>query len=122
MDKLKAMASADTIIGDPIKIDGETTVIPVSKVSYGFASGGSDFPNKEEKRKLFGGGGGAGMTVTPIAFLVCSKGVVKIIPVGGGDCSDKMVSLVPEMLDKIVGFFKKDKTEKNENKDKNEKE
>ena len=68
MDKLKAMVNADVITGDPIVVDG-LTLIPVSKVAYGIATGGSDFATKNQQG-LFGGGSGAGVTVSPIAFMV----------------------------------------------------
>ena len=72
INKIKEMGGADTITGDPIKLDNGISIIPVSKISYGFASGGSDFPSKTQKQ-IFGGGGGAGVTVTPVAFIVINK-------------------------------------------------
>ena len=71
IDKIKQMVDVSTVVGDPIPLSGGTTLIPVSKVSYGFASGGSDLPTKGEK-DLFGGGGGAGINITPIAFIAVS--------------------------------------------------
>ena len=73
MDKLKAMVNADVITGDPIVVDG-LTLIPVSKVAYGIATGGSDFATKNQQN-LFGGGSGAGVTVSPIAFMVIKDGI-----------------------------------------------
>ena len=69
MDKIKEMVDVNTIVGTPITSADGTLIIPVSKVSYGFASGGSDLPTKNEKKDLFGGGSGAGVTIQPIAFL-----------------------------------------------------
>ncbi|OJU09555.1 MAG: sporulation protein YtfJ [Clostridiales bacterium 43-6] len=109
MDKIKSMASADTIIGEQINLPEGVTLIPVSKVSYGFASGGSDFPSKTNA-SLFGGGGGAGMTITPIAVMVVKDGNVKIMHIDSSpNSTDKIVSLVPELFDKVVDLFKKDK-------------
>ena len=71
IEKVKEMADVNSIIGDPIKLDDGTTIIPVSKVSYGFASGGSDLPSKYDK-DLFGGGAGAGVSIKPEGFLVIS--------------------------------------------------
>ena len=71
MEKIKEMVDINSIIGDPITLEDGTTVIPISKVSYGFASGGSDLPTKSEK-SLFGGGAGAGVTIKPQAFIVVS--------------------------------------------------
>ena len=72
IDKIKDMVDSRTIIGDPIDAGNGIKVIPVSKVTYGFASGGTDFPTKSSK-DLFGGGGGAGVTLTPVAFLVINN-------------------------------------------------
>ena len=79
MDKLRAMVDADTIIGTPI-VQGDVTIIPVSKASFGLATGGSDFPSKNTSG-LFGGGGGAGVTITPIAFLTVHNGNVNVIQI-----------------------------------------
>ena len=72
MEKIHEMGDVSTVIGEPIHA-GDTTIIPVSKVSYGFASGGSDLPAKQNPKELFGGGAGAGVTVQPIAFLIINK-------------------------------------------------
>ena len=72
IEKIKDLVDVSTIIGDPMDLDKRKKIIPVSKVSYGFASGGSDFPSKSNA-ELFGGGGGAGITITPIAFIVVNK-------------------------------------------------
>ena len=77
IDKIRDLVDTSTIIGEPIYAEGGTTIIPVSKVTYGFASGGADFPSKSNK-DLFGGGGGAGVTITPIAFLVVNGGEVTL--------------------------------------------
>jgi sporulation protein YtfJ len=111
MDKIRAMADADTIIGREIKLDNGIVIIPVSKVSFGFASGGSDFPSKSN-RELFGGGGGAGISVTPTAFIVVNGNDVKMLQISKKpDASDKAVSMLPELFDKVTGLFKKDKKE-----------
>ena len=79
MEKIKEMVDVDSVIGKPITTPDGTTVIPISKVSYGFASGGSDFPAKSQPAKdFFGGGAGAGITITPIAFLSICNGDVKL--------------------------------------------
>ncbi len=109
MEKVREMADINTIIGDPIKLDDGTTIIPISKVSYGFASGGSDLPSKSEKN-LFGGGAGAGISIKPEGFLVISNGNAKMIPINGAsDPLSAAVNTVPEVIDKISGFIKKKK-------------
>lgn len=113
MRKIKELVDVNTIIGDPITTPDGTTIIPVSKVSYGFASGGSDLPTKKDNRECFGGGSGAGVTIQPIGFLTVFKGNVKLIPVEKYDgAADRIVGMIPEAFDKIAGFFKKDKGEK----------
>ena len=77
IEKIRDLVDVSTIIGDPMYLEGGMTIIPVSKVTYGFASGGSDFPSKTNAQ-LFGGGGGAGVTITPVAFLIVSDGEVTL--------------------------------------------
>lgn len=108
MDKLRAMVDANTIIGDPIVVDG-VTLIPVSKVSFGLATGGSDFPSKTQSG-LFGGGGGAGVTVSPVAFIAVSEGNVRMMPVYNELSSfDKAMAMAPDVLERAKELFKKDK-------------
>ena len=108
MDKLRAMVDANTIIGDPIVVDG-VTLIPVSKVSFGLATGGSDFPSKTQSG-LFGGGGGAGVTVSPVAFIAVSDGNVRMMPVYNELSSfDKAMAMAPDVLERAKELFKKDK-------------
>lgn len=108
MDKLRAMVDANTIIGDPIVVDG-VTLIPVSKVSFGLATGGSDFPSKTQSG-LFGGGGGAGVTVSPVAFIAVSNGNVRMMPVYNELSSfDKAMAMAPDVLERAKELFKKDK-------------
>lgn len=110
MKKIKEMIDVNTIIGDPITTPDGTTIIPVSKVSYGFASGGSDLPTKKDNKDCFGGGSGAGVTINPVAFLYVSKGNVKLIPIEKYDGAvDRIVGMVPEVLDKVSDMIKKDK-------------
>lgn len=114
IDKIRQLVDTSMIIGDPIHADGGLTIIPVTKVTYGFASGGSDFPSKSNA-ELFGGAGGAGITVTPIAFLVISNGEVTIKHITAYDnAAERAVNLVPDMFDKVTGLINKNKKEKEE--------
>lgn len=116
MDKIKEMVDVNTVVGDPIQTPDGTTLIPVSKISYGFAAGGSNLPSKTQA-ELFGGGSGAGINITPIAFISVNAGGVQVLPiVSKPDTGDKMVNLVPEMFDKVTSLFnkKKETTEKAE--------
>ena len=111
MDKLRAMVDANTIIGDPIVV-GDVTLLPVSKVSFGLATGGSDFPSKTQSG-LFGGGGGAGINITPIAFLVIQQGEVRVLPmVSTPDTNNQLVNMVPELVNKVTDLFSKKKEKK----------
>lgn len=108
MDKLRAMVDADTIIGTPLNV-GEITLIPVSKVAFGVATGGSDFPNKHQQQ-IFGGGGGAGVTVTPVAFIAVCGDSVKMMPIYNELTSlDKAINMAPELMEKVKDLFGKKK-------------
>jgi len=109
MEKLRAMVDADIITGTPIEVNG-ITMIPVSRVSFGLATGGSDFPSKSQK-ELFGGAGGAGVTVSPIAFIVISGDNVKMMPIYNELSSfEKAVSMLPELVDKAKELLSKKET------------
>ncbi len=111
IEKIRDLVDTSTIIGEAIYAEGGTTIIPVSKVTYGFASGGADFPSKSSK-ELSGGGGGAGVTITPVAFLVISNGEVTLKHITAYDnAAERVVNLVPEMFDKVTGFINKTKAE-----------
>ena len=117
MQKIREMIDVNTIIGDPITTPDGTVIIPVSKVSFGFGSGGSDWPNKNTAKDLFGGGAGAGISINPLAFLVISNGEVKLLQMSfSSNTADKMVNMVPDVIDKISGLVsgssKKDAKEK----------
>lgn len=112
MEKIKEMIDVNTIIGDPITSSDGTLIIPVSKVSYGFASGGSDLPTKKENKDCFGGGSGAGVTIQPVAFLTVYQGDVRLVSVDSEEgTADKLVNMIPDVLKKVKGVFKKDKSE-----------
>lgn len=81
MSKLREMVDANTVIGQPIATQDGVTLIPVSRLSFGFATGGSDFGKAPNVSKNFGGGAGAGVNVVPVAFLIVKGGSVKLLPV-----------------------------------------
>jgi len=119
LEKIRTIADAETIIGEPIATNGGVTVIPVSKVSVGFASGGLDYSVKNEpinsvKPKNFGGGGGTGLTVNPVGFLVIqADGRVEMIDVGSKAPADPVGQITdiidrsPEIIAKIKDIFVK---------------
>ncbi len=122
VNSLKSIAGADTIIGAPINTPSGTTVIPVSKLSLGYVTGGVDYASKSDKPdKNFGGGGGTGVSMTPICFLVIDKdGKVEILNVGEERFSDPIGDVVglversPELISKIKSAFGKKKNKKEE--------
>ena len=99
MEKIKKMVDVNTIIGTPITTQDGTTVIPVSKVTFGFGSGGSDFVSRNAKDAApvcFGGGGGAGVTVSPVCFLVLNaQGVTSV---------DRLIEMLPTAVNKVSSF------------------
>lgn len=131
MNSIKDMIDVNTIIGDPIQASNNIAVIPISKVSFGFAAGGSEFKgetvdeyNKRDKdeqiqyRLPFGGGAGAGVTVNPVAFLVIQGNVVKLLPVNHSTSLDKLLDYIPDLFEKVNNMAnrclqnKKEQTEK----------
>ena len=125
MSSIQNMVDVNTIIGEPIETQVGITIIPISKVSFGFAAGGSEFRgetlkeyNKKDKdeeiqHKLpFGGGAGAGVSINPVAFLVVQEGSVKLMPVDHDSCLDKILDYVPDLMQKLNEMFNKSIQEK----------
>ena len=115
MEKIRDLVDVNTIIGEPITSPDGTTIIPISKVSFGFVSGGSDLPAKVEK-DVFAGGAGAGITIKPQAFIVINKnGDAKILELGGkASPIEGIIDSAPELLNKIKGMFGKKGEEEDE--------
>ena len=131
MNSIQDMIDVNTIIGEPIETSNNIVIIPISKVSFGFAAGGSEFKgetvdeykkaDKEEEiqyRLPFGGGSGAGVSINPIAFLVITKDNVKLIPVNHSSSIDKLLDYIPDLIEKVNSTMnrcienKKEETEK----------
>ena len=116
MEKIRTMVDANTIIGQPIQAEG-VTLIPVSKLSFGFASGGSDFTTKNQKptqANTFGGGSGAGAKLEPVAFLIVKGESVRLLPVAPppGTTVDRVIEMVPDVMDKVTSFIEKQQEKK----------
>lgn len=114
MDSLQEMIDVNTIVGDAVETKDGNIIIPISKVSIGFASGGSEFckdtKSAENKEDFpFGGGSGAGMSIQPVAFLVVNNDQVKLLPVNQSNSIERIVDGIPELIDEVVNMFKKDK-------------
>jgi len=120
MNSIEEMIDVNTIVGEPIEVNNSITIIPISKVSFGFAAGGSEFTgetvdeyNKKDKeesiqyRLPFGGGAGAGASIKPIAFLVIQNGQVKLIPVEHNNSLDKLLDYVPDLFEKVNEMINK---------------
>ncbi|MBQ2973431.1 MAG: sporulation protein YtfJ [Clostridia bacterium] len=113
IEKIKDLVDVSTIIGDPIKISETLQIIPVSKVTYGFASGGTDFPSKSNQ-ELFGGGGGAGITISPVAFLVVNNGSVSVKYINAAEGSvERVIGMVPDIVDKATDVISQLKNKDN---------
>lgn len=113
LEKIKQMVDVNSVIGDPITTPDGTTIIPITKISYGFASGGSDLPVKTQEKQFFGGATGAGVTINPVAFLTVSNGDVRLLRVDPGNTSvDRIIDLAPDLIDKVSSLVGKGKKQK----------
>lgn len=113
LDKIKSMVDVNTVVGDPITTPDGTTIIPISRVNYGFAAGGSDLPSKAQPAGgLFAGGSGAGVTVSPVAFLSITHGNVRVIQIEPYFSPvDRALEKIPDIVDMLQGLFKRGKEE-----------
>ena len=120
MNSIKDMVDVNTIVGEPIQASNNTVIIPISKLGFGFAAGGSEFKgetideytkkdkDEEIQYKLpFGGGSGAGVTLNPVAFLVVTKDNVKLLPVDHSSAMDRLLDYIPDLLDKTNNLLNK---------------
>lgn len=108
IEKMRSMVDTSTIIGEPI-VTGDVTLIPVSKVSYGFGSGGTDLPSKQSN-ELFGGGSGGGMSISPVAFIVIENGKCRMMQISNYTSSaDRAIAMIPELVDRVTELLKKEK-------------
>ena len=120
MNSIQDMIDVNTIIGEPIETSNNVIIIPISKVGFGFAAGGSEFKgetideytkrDKEEAiqyRLPFGGGSGAGVSISPVAFLIVQQNTVKLLPIEHGSCVDRLLDYVPDLMDKLNSYLNK---------------
>ena len=108
MEKIHEMVDTNTIVGQPIVTPDGVTLIPISKVSFGFGSGGGDY-GKTTPKEIFGGGSAAGVKIDPVAFLVIRDGITRVLPVAVPPVStlDRVVEMVPDLMDKVEKYFDK---------------
>ncbi len=120
MNSIRDMIDVNTIVGDPIQTSTDIVVIPISKVSFGFAAGGSEFKGetideykKQEKdeqiqyRLPFGGGAGAGVSINPVAFLVIQGDIVKLLPIDNSTAIDRLLDYIPDLFEKVNNMINK---------------
>lgn len=121
MESIRSMIDVNTIIGEPMEVSPDITIIPVSKVGFGLAAGGSEFKNEtvegylkksstEEEiqyRLPFGGGAGVGASIVPVAFIVMQSGTVKLMPVEHSNCIDKILDYMPDLFEKVNAIIEK---------------
>lgn len=134
MNSIRDMVDVNTIIGEPIETSNNIIIIPISKVGFGFASGGSEFStetineyNKKEKDEQisyklpFGGGSGAGVSIAPVAFLVIQGNNVKLLPISHSSAIDRLLDYVPDLIEKTNNILNKQMNNKKEEKQNEEK-
>ncbi|ALP90207.1 MULTISPECIES: GerW family sporulation protein [Clostridium] len=121
MENLRDMIDANTVIGEPIETKDGTCIIPVSRLSFGFVSGGSEFMsprnNPEENSYPFGGGAGSGVSVKPITFLVIKDDMVRMMPIEHDNTYDRIADNIPQVLDMIKNLIKDISSNKNKKSD-----
>lgn len=125
MESIQQIVDVNTIVGDPVESPDGTVIIPISRVSCGFAAGGSEFAPPDENKDNpnsggqaaqlpFGGGAGAGVSVQPVGFLVVGNGNIRLLPVDSNVIIDRLIDTVPDLLDKISGMFQKKKKQQSD--------
>lgn len=119
MENIKNMIDVNTVIGDAVQTNDGSVIVPVSKVSFAFIAGGGEYggaaDRDEEALKLpFAGGSGAGVTVQPIGFLATSNGQLKVIPVKYGSALDRVVDMVPNLINNMENLMNRRKGQEDE--------
>ena len=114
MESIKEMVDVNTVVGDPVETPDGTVIIPISRVTCGFAAGGSEFEagngeggSSGTKALPFGGGSGAGVSVHPMGFLVVGNNQVRLLPVDGNQVMDRLIDLAPQVVNQFQSMFKK---------------
>lgn len=109
MQKIKEMVDVNTIVGDPMSTPDGATIIPISKVSFGFVSGGSDLNSKQEKAKEpFAGGSGAGISINPVGFIVIKGEDVRMLQISNNPSSvDKLIDMAPDLIERLKALIAK---------------
>ncbi|HLS91270.1 MAG TPA: GerW family sporulation protein [Limnochordia bacterium] len=108
MESIKSIVDVNTILGDPVETPDGSVIVPVSRVSLGFAAGGTEYESGGKQDAgpefPFGGGSGAGISVSPVAFLVVGQGEVRLLPVDGNAIFDRLIDLAPRLIEQLKGL------------------
>ncbi len=114
MQNIKEMVDVDTIVGAPVETPDGSVIIPISRVAFGFAAGGSEFGKKEnEADAMFGGGSGGGVSISPVAFMVVGQGQIKLMPIDATlSPVDKILDFIPGIIDKVNDKINQRKADK----------
>jgi len=115
MESIKEMVDVNTIVGDAVETPDGSVIIPVSRVTFGFAAGGGEFDSKGsqngdkggQQQLPFGGGSGAGVSVQPVAFMVVGQGQIRLLPVTQSAMVERIIDIAPQILDQLKGVLKK---------------
>lgn len=111
MESIKEIVDVNTILGDPVETPDGSVILPISRVSLGFAAGGTEFDTEKKSGESskgsfpFGGGSGAGISVNPVAFLVVGQGQIRLLPVDSSVVADRLIDMAPKMFDRLQGMF-----------------
>ncbi len=118
MESIKEMVDVNTVVGDAVETPDGTVIIPISRVACGFAAGGGDYQmnrdKDEEQATPFGGGSGAGVSVQPMGFLVVGNGQIRLLPVDNNAMFDRLIDMLPIIIDKMQAMCGKDKNKNSE--------
>ncbi|MDF2985584.1 MAG: sporulation protein YtfJ [Eubacterium sp.] len=119
MQSIKEMVDVNTIVGDAVQAPDGTVIIPISKVSFGFAAGGGDYATNNDsseehgdKKLPFAGGSGAGVSINPVAFMVCGQNHIKLLPVNVNSSVEKILDMVPDLVERANELLKSKMTNK----------
>ncbi|MBO8137905.1 MAG: GerW family sporulation protein [Desulfotomaculum sp.] len=120
MESIKEMVDVNTVVGDAVETPDGSVIIPISRVACGFAAGGGDYQSRETDKgeenqpTSFGGGSGAGVSVQPVGFLVVGNGQVRLLPVDGNAIYDRLIDMMPNLIDKLQSMCSRDKNKNQE--------
>lgn len=120
MENLKEMVDVNKIIGDAVETPDGHVIIPVSKVTFGFMAGGSEFENSNSPKDSeypFGGGSGGGVSVQPVAFLIVGGGEIRLLPVEGGTTIERLMDMVPQLTNQVQNLLNKEQKKKERERD-----